>query len=129
MANIKTGVDMVYVPRMKSLVEGGESRAQKLFSQDELAYCKAKDGTWNFERMAARFAAKEAVLKAMGTGFANGLYLHDISVGKMENGEPYVILSAKAQEIFKKFGGVEMSISLTHENEYACAFVIATYES
>lgn len=129
MTTYKTGVDMVFIPRIKALLESDETRAPKMFSKGELEYSKHPDGNWNFERLAARFAAKEAVLKAMGTGFSNGLYLHDVSVGKRENGEPYVILSEKAQDIFKKQGGVYISISLTHENEYACAFVIATFDS
>ncbi len=129
MSRIKTGVDLVYIPRMVSFMESGdtESRAAKTFSEQEIEYCRKTGGGWHYHRLAARFAAKEAVLKAMGTGFSQGLYLHDVSVGRRDSGEPYVILSPRAQALFRAMGGVSLSISLTHENEYACAFVLAEF--
>lgn len=129
MSRIRTGVDLVYIPRIVSFMESGdtESRATKTFSAEEIQYCRKSDGGWHYHRLAARFAAKEAVFKAMGIGFSQGLYLHDVSVGRGESGEPYVILSSKAQAVFEAMGGVSLSISLTHENEYACAFVLAEF--
>lgn len=130
MTSIKTGVDLVYIPRIKALIEGGDAttRLSKLYSPDEIEYCRTSSGELRYDRFAVRFAAKEAVLKTFGTGFSNGLYLRDIAIGHNDAGEPYVILSDKAQELFSDMGGVEISISLSHEQDYACAFAIARFE-
>ncbi len=128
MRHFRTGVDMVYIPRMQRLADSSENALKRIFTPQELSYCTRSDGTYHFDRLAARFAAREAVLKAIGTGFATGLGVSDISVAKGDRGEPIAVLSAGAEELFRQMGGAEISISLTHENEYACAFAIAVFD-
>ena len=128
MGRIRTGVDMVYIPRIQRLAENSPDALRRIFTPQEMSYCTRSDGTLRFDRLAARFAAREAVLKAIGTGFATGLGVGDVSVDKGERGEPIAVLSDTAREIFRAMGGIGISISLTHENEYACAFAVAEFD-
>ncbi len=118
------GVDIVEIERMRRILERTPSFARKVFSEAERAYC---DGKAQPEvHYATRFAAKEAVVKALGTGFSEGIGVRDIEVRRTSKGRPYVVLTGRAREVAREQGVREMPISLsfTHSEAVACAMAI-----
>ena len=95
-----------------------------MFSFEEKAYCRKYDDS--VSRFAGRFSAKEAIVKALGSGFGNKIGFLDISIINDEHGKPMVILSEEAK---KQFLGVEVLISISHCKEYATATAIALRHS
>ncbi len=117
------GVDIVEVKRVTSLLKGNKSFLERIYSAQETAYCKTKknDG----EHFAVRFAAKEAVLKALGTGLNNGICWTDILIENDSSGAPRVALKGKASSIARKSGIQDILISLSHTRDYAVAYAVA----
>jgi len=118
------GVDIVEISRMRKILERTPSFAKKVFSEAERAYC---DGKATPEvHYATRFAAKEAVVKALGTGFSGGIGVRDIEVRRTSKGRPYVVLTGRARELARERGVREIPISLsyTHTEAVACAMAI-----
>lgn len=118
------GVDIVEIDRMKRLLVRTPSFAERVFSPKERAYCdKMANPATHY---ALRFAAKEAVVKALGTGFSEGIGVRDIEVERAKNGRPFAKLSGRALEIAEKTGVRELSISLsyTHTDAVACAMAV-----
>lgn len=118
------GIDIVEIDRMKSILARTPSFSKKVFSDQERAYCDKKSRPEI--HYATRFAAKEAVVKALGTGFTQGITIRDIEVGRTEKGRPYPILYGKAKEIAEEQGVLEipLSLSYTHTEAVACAMTI-----
>ncbi len=118
------GVDIVEIERMKGILVRTPSFAERVFSPDERAYCDGKSNPAT--HYALRFAAKEAVVKALGTGFADGIGVRDIEVRRAKNGRPMAKLSGRALEIAESLGVRELSISLsyTHTDAVACAMAV-----
>ncbi len=118
------GVDIVEIERMRGILERTESFAERTFSEAERAYCDKKANP--AAHYAARFAAKEAVVKALGTGFSEGIWVRDIEVVLDKKGKPSVVLTGKAKEVADAQGVRELSISLshTHTEAVACAMAI-----
>lgn len=118
------GVDIVEIERMKRIIERTPSFTHKVYSEEECRYCTSK--ALPEVHFATRFAAKEAVLKALGTGFSAGIGVRDIEVGRNSKGRPYVILTGKAKEIADFYGVIELPLSLsyTHHEAVACAMAI-----
>ena len=120
---IGSGVDLCEVPRLKSATERhGERFLQRIFTASEIAYCGSKANS--FERYAARFAAKEAGMKALGTGWRKGVTWHDFEVTRQPGGRPTLELHGRAKEIANQMGVAHISLSLTHTAEQALAMVI-----
>lgn len=117
------GVDIVEVKRIARLLKGNKSSLERIYSAQETAYCKTKKNT--YEHFAVRFAAKEAVLKALGTGFSNGICWTDILIENNSSGAPVVVLKGKASSIAKKTGIQDILISLSHTRDYAVAYAVA----
>ena len=118
------GVDIVEIARMRKILDRTPSFAPKVFSEAERAYC---DGKATPEvHYATRFAAKEAVVKALGTGFSEGIGVRDIEVRRTSKGRPYVVLTGRARELARERGVLEIPISLsyTHTEAVACAMAI-----
>ena len=118
------GVDIVEIAHMKRILTRTPSFATKVFSEAECAYCNEKP---NPEvHFATRFAAKEAVVKALGTGFAEGIGVRDIEVKRNAKGRPYVVLTGRAREVARELGVRELplSLSFTHTEAVACAMAI-----
>lgn len=118
------GVDIVEIARMKRILERTPSFSAKVFSEEERAYC---DAHVNPEvHYATRFAAKEAVLKALGTGFADGIGVRDVEVQRNAKGKPLVRLSGRAEEVAAELGvrEIPLSLSFTHSEAVACAMAI-----
>lgn len=118
------GVDIVEIERMRRILARTPSFARKVFSEAERAYCDAK--TNPEVHYATRFAAKEAVVKALGTGFSEGIGVRDIEVRRTTKGRPYVVLTGRAREVARDQGVREMplSLSFTHTEAVACAMAI-----
>ena len=117
------GVDIAEVARVREAIERhGERLLQRVFTPGEIAYCRRHKNAP--ERFAARFAAKEAAMKALGTGWGKGVAWRDFEVSNAPGGKPALKLTGKAAEIFQRLGGGSMLLSLTHTAEHALAYVI-----
>jgi len=125
--SVGLGVDIVEIDRMRGILERRPQFAEQVFSQEECAYCNAKaDPATHY---ALRFAAKEAVVKALGTGFAEGIWVHDIEVERTAKGRPTVKLSGRALEVAEEQGVRELSLSLSYTRTDAVACALAITES
>ena len=118
-----TGIDAIEVERIaRSIEQYGDQFVRRIFSQEEIAYCN-----WRYhsaEHFAARFAAKEAVMKALGTG-ARGVAWREIEVLPNHRGKPLVYLHGRAEKRAERIGMEELDISLSHSRDFAVAFVVA----
>jgi holo-[acyl-carrier protein] synthase len=114
------GVDMVNIPRMRLVIGRWQERfLRRVFTEQEIAYCRARrDPVPHF---AARFAAKEAGLKALGTGLRLGVSWRELEVRRERGEAPVLVLSGRSREIGRLRGGSRMLLALTHEGEYALA--------
>src|SRR5690242_16214770 len=118
-----TGVDLAEVPRIRSAIERfGERFVRRIYTPLEIAYVDRKAN--RVERYAARFAAKEAGMKAIGTGWNHGVRWRDLEVSRKPGGRPTLLLHGKAAEFASKLGATNIALSLTHTAEQAMAFVI-----
>jgi holo-[acyl-carrier protein] synthase len=117
------GVDLVSIPRMREMIERWQDRfLRRVFTEGEIAYCQSRrDPAPHF---AARFAAKEAGLKALGTGLQLGVHWRELEVRRERSQAPMLVLSGKSREIGLVRGGSRMLLSLTHEGDYALAQAI-----
>jgi holo-[acyl-carrier protein] synthase len=107
------GVDIIEIERIKNAFEKqGQAFRNRAFTEKEIAYCESKKIT-KYRSYSARFAAKEALVKALGTGISKGILLKDIEV-----------LNGKAKEHFIALKGKNISLSLSHCESYAVAYVI-----
>lgn len=120
---VGTGIDIAEVPRIREAIERhGEKFLQRIFTEGEIQYCESKAN--RIERYAARFAAKEAGMKAIGTGWNHGVHWRDIEVARKPGGRPTLLLHGKAAEFAAKLGATNIALSLTHTAEEAMAQVI-----
>jgi len=120
---VGTGIDIIEVPRIAAAVERfGERFLNRVFTASEVRYCQSKQNA--MERLAARFAAKEAGMKAIGTGWHGGVTWRDVEVGREPGGRPTVCYSGKAAEFLARLGARRASLSLSHTSQQAIAQVI-----
>ncbi|TFG64763.1 MAG: holo-ACP synthase [Spirochaetales bacterium] len=115
------GIDMVEIRRIRKWM-AAPGLIERYFSENEITWC-SKRGKDSALSLAARFAVKEALGKALGTGM-KGLALKDTQVDNDEHGKPVIILSGTAKELVEAMGGNHVHVSLTHEKEHAVAVVI-----
>ena len=119
------GVDLVENRRVSELIEKhGERFLARVFTENERAYADSSKKR-KMEHYAARFAAKEAVFKALGTGWRNGMAWTDVEVVRQSTGQPTIILTGRAEELAIKMGIKQWHISLSHTATHAIASVIA----
>src|SRR5207249_12155104 len=114
------GVDLVNIPRMRDVIDRWQDRfLQRVFTEQEIAYCRARrDPVPHF---AARFAAKEAAMKALGTGLRLGVKWRELEVRRERGQAPTLELHGRSRELGLARGGRRMLLALTHEGEYALA--------
>jgi len=117
------GTDIVAIGRFQRFVdEGNTALLQRIFSEQERSYCSARKNC--AASYAARFAAKEAFLKALGTGLRDGISWHDMEVAHDRLGKPELILSGRAMELFLEQGLSKAFLSLAHDGGTAVAMVV-----
>ncbi len=123
--NVSIGTDIVEIKRIKRLIEKYRDKEfiNRIFCDEEIEYCNKK-GSAGIQCYAARFAAKEAAAKALGTGFGNKCGFNEICILNKESGEPYIVLTGTAEKTFKERHGCNMEVSMSHCREYATATVI-----
>jgi holo-[acyl-carrier protein] synthase len=114
------GVDLTQMPRMRRVVARWDERfLQRVFTEHEIAYCRRRRDP--IPHLAARFAAKEATLKALGTGLSMGMNWRELEVRRERGRAPTMVLSGRCREIAESKGGRRVLLSLTHDGEYAMA--------
>ena len=120
---VGTGVDLAEVPRIRASIERFGARfIDRIYTPAEIAYVERKANRW--ERYAARFAAKEAGMKAIGTGWRRGVRWQDFEVANLRSGKPTLRLHGVAARVAEKLGVRNVSLSLTHTAEMGMAHVI-----
>jgi holo-[acyl-carrier protein] synthase len=118
-----TGVDLAEVDRIRHSVENyGERFLQRVYTAREIAYVQRKAN--KYERYAARFVAKEAGMKAIGTGWRGGVRWQDFEVVNLPSGRPTLLLHGVAAEVANRMGVKNVQLSLTHTAAMAMAHVI-----
>lgn len=123
MSVIGIGTDIVKVPRIKRLLKKrGDKFAQRILHENELEIFNKHNSPANY--LAKRFAAKEALSKALGTGIAKGISFEEIEVINNEDGKPLLVLHGAALGISNQLGVEKLFISLSDEKKYAIAYVI-----
>ena len=122
---VGVGIDLADVARIRGLLEKyGKSFLSKTFADAEASHCMARSNP--AEALAARFAAKEAVAKALGTGFSAGVSPKGIAIENAPSGAPLARLDEAAQAAMEKIGGKRVLVSLTHLKDYAQAVAVIT---
>jgi holo-[acyl-carrier protein] synthase len=117
------GLDISEIDRIEAAIKRhGAPFLERLFTPAEVAYCESHKG--KYERYAARFAAKEAAMKALGTGWSHGVRWRDIEVTREPSGKPTLRLAGVAAQIAQRMGVKNISLSITHSGNLALAEVI-----
>lgn len=120
---VGTGIDIAEVPRIRQSIERfGRRLLERIYTKDEQRYCDSKAN--RFERYAARFAAKEAAMKTLGTGWSDGVTWQDCEVVRLPNGRPAIQFHGRAAEVAARLGVKNAALSLSHTAEHAVAQVI-----
>lgn len=120
---ISTGIDLIEISRIEEVFERrGDRFRLRVFTPSEIEYCERLQS--RLESYAARFAAKEAAMKALGTGWAEGVGWKDIEVVREPDGVPRLELRGRALERFRELGAARSHLSLTHSRDMAMAQVI-----
>ena len=120
---VAIGIDIIEVARIREVLERTPRFRERVFTPAERAYCDSR-GAVAAQHYAARFAAKEAALKALQTGWRGGISWQDVEVASGESGAPYLVLRGPVLELFNKSGAAAAHLSLSHTTEHAIAQVI-----
>jgi holo-[acyl-carrier protein] synthase len=123
---VRVGVDAVGVERLRTVIAHDERRRRAVFTERELERCRGRRR--EFEHLAARFAAKEAVLKAFGTGVSRRMRFIDVEVINEPSGRPRIELGGAVAEFARKHGLDGLDISLTHTEGLAFATAITAWK-
>jgi holo-[acyl-carrier protein] synthase len=120
---VGSGIDIAEVPRIaESIKRFGDRFLRRVFTEGEIRYCDAKAN--RVERYAARFAAKEAAMKAIGTGWNYGVTWRDVEVCRLPGGRPTITFHGKAAEVATQLGTKHIALSISHTEQFAIAQVI-----
>ncbi len=120
---VSIGIDIIEVYRIRETIERTPRFVERVYTERERDYCDAK-GAAAAQSYAARFAAKEAFLKALKTGWRGKITWHDMEVLNDEQGVPRLEISGEAREILEKTGADKIHLSMSHTTEHATAQVI-----
>lgn len=116
------GIDMIEVDRVREKIEKEKGFREHVFSSSEIAYCE--DQPEPYQHYAARFATKEAFLKAIGQGLMYSLHVHNIEVVPRKDGKPEIVLSEEYKDLIEENEWQKIHVSLTHLKSMASAVVI-----
>lgn len=119
--SVRVGTDIVEVERFRTVLDRRPGLRQKLFTDDELAYCDSQADP--APHLAARFSAKEALSKAIGTGIRE-LSMIEIEVTRNEMGKPGLVLWGRAKEITENLGIKDVDLSISHSHQFVVAVVV-----
>ena len=118
------GTDIIECPRIGKMIEHhGELFLRRIYSEREIRYCQARKHA--IDHFAGRWAAKEAILKAMGTGRSHGIAWTNIEVRNGQGGQPRVLVCGAAREVTKERGIADILVSISHCRTYATAYAMA----
>ena len=120
---ISIGVDIIEVRRVRETIERTPRFAERVFTPAERAYCESR-GAVAAQHYAARFAAKEAALKALQTGWSGGISWQDIEVSAKDSGAPIISFHGRTRELYEQSGATSAHLSIAHTTEHAIAEVI-----
>ena len=120
---ISIGIDIIEVARIREVLLRTPRFVERVFTAAERRYCDTR-GVVAAQHYAARFAAKEAALKALQTGWRGGISWQDVEVAARESGAPYLIFKGQVLEVYKRFSATATHLSLSHTSEHAIAQVI-----
>lgn len=116
------GLDIVEVERIAKALRGSKSITERVFTPEEIRYCSQRKN--KYQHFAGRFAAKEAALKALGTGWQAGIRWRDVETTAGPTGKPQLTLYGKAAAIFKESNARRSLLTITHATDYAVACVV-----
>ena len=120
---VSIGIDIIEVERIREVLIRTPRFAERVFTEAERTYCDGR-GAVAAQHYAARFAAKEAALKALQTGWRAGIAWQDVEVMSKESGAPYLILRGGVLSVFEKLGATGSHLSISHTTEHAIAQVV-----
>ena len=120
---VSIGIDIIEVARIREVLLRTPRFTERVFTRAEREYCDSR-GVVAAQHYAARFAAKEAALKALQTGWRGGISWQDVEVSARDSGAPYLIFTGEVLSIFNKFDATAAHLSLSHTSEHAIAQVI-----
>ena len=120
---VSIGVDIIEVARIREALQRTPRLAERLFTPAERSYCESR-GAVAAQHYAARFAAKEAALKAFQTGWRGGISWQDVEISLLEGGAPILIFHGRVREMFQEAGATAAHLSLSHTSEHAIAQVV-----
>ena len=120
---VAIGIDIIEVKRIREVLLRTPRFAERVFTRAEREYCDLR-GAVSAQHYAARFAAKEAALKALQTGWRGGISWQDVEVAARESGAPYLIFTGQVLTIFQSFRATATHLSISHTSEHAIAQVI-----
>ena len=120
---ISIGIDIIEVARIREVLLRTPRFRERVFTSAERAYCDSR-GAVAAQHYAARFAAKEAALKALATGWRGGISWQDVEIASRDSGAPYLILHGSVKDLFDSSGATAAHLSLSHTSEHAIAQVV-----
>ena len=120
---ISIGIDIIEVARIREVLLRTPRFTERVYTRAERAYCDSR-GVVAAQHYAARFAAKEAALKALQTGWRGGISWQDVEVSAHASGAPYLILTGEVLKVFEKFEATRTHLSLSHTTQHAIAQVV-----
>ena len=120
---ISIGIDIIEVARIREVLLRTPRFVERVYTERERAYCDSR-GAVSAQHYAARFAAKEAALKALQTGWRGGISWQDVEISARESGAPYLIFTGQVLEVFEKFGATQTHLSMSHTTQHAIAQVV-----
>ena len=120
---VSIGIDIIEVVRIREVLERTPRFTERVFTTAERAYCDSR-GAVAAQHYAARFAAKEATLKALQTGWRGGISWQDVEIASRDSGAPYLILHGPVRELFEKSRATKAHLSISHTTQHAIAQVV-----
>jgi holo-[acyl-carrier protein] synthase len=120
---ISIGIDIIEVSRVREVLLRTPRFIERVYTASERAYCESR-GAVSAQHYAARFAAKEATLKALGTGWSGGIAWQDIEISAVDTGAPLLVFRGRVRELYEQSGATAAHLSMSHTSEHAIAEVI-----